>query len=83
MCMCECICQQSPEEGVGSPEAVVIGSCELPGVCAENQTQVLCKNTMYFKPLRHLSRPGKGICFCYEEFDSLDMLSYFWPSVLR
>lgn len=64
------MCQQSPEEGVGSPEAAVIGSCELPGVCSENQTQVLCKDTIHFKPLSYLSSPGKGVCFDSEEFSS-------------
>jgi hypothetical protein len=42
----------SSEEGVRFPEARVIGSCELPSVGAENQTQVFWKSSY---PVSHPS----------------------------
>lgn len=52
MCMCMCLCVVcacvsvcASREGVGSLEAGIIGSCELPGVCAESQTQYVLSTT--------------------------------------
>lgn len=39
-CVCKCRCPQTPKEGTGFPEAIVIGNCELSNVGAETQTQV-------------------------------------------
>lgn len=40
----------------GSPQAGIIGDCELPGSGARNQTKVLCKNGKALI-LNHLSSP--------------------------
>lgn len=46
MCICaqECRYPQRPGEGIRSTGAGVIGDCELLGVGAGDQTQVLCKS---------------------------------------
>lgn len=40
MCMCKYKCLWGPEEGIGSPGAVVTGSCGVLNVDAQNRTQV-------------------------------------------
>jgi len=40
---------EKPEDGTGSPEARVTGSCELPAVSAGNWTQVLRESSKCFK----------------------------------
>lgn len=44
-----------PEEGIESSGYEVAGSCELPSVGAEMQTQILWKSSKRSEPLRHLS----------------------------
>lgn len=46
VCICahQCICSQRPEEGILAPGAGLTGRSEPPGVGAETQTHVLCKN---------------------------------------
>lgn len=51
------------DQSIGSPGAEVTGVCELPKVGAKNRTQVLWKNSIYFPPLSHLSRPRKETYF--------------------
>lgn len=45
VCALEYRCPQRPEEGIGFPRAGDFGGFELPGVCARNQTEVLCKSS--------------------------------------
>lgn len=48
MCLCVSICMwvgfPGPEEGFRTPGAGITSSCDLPHICAGNQTQVLCKS---------------------------------------
>lgn len=46
MCLCACGygCPQRPEEGVGSPGAVVIGSFELLGTKLGSFARAVCPN---------------------------------------
>lgn len=68
-CICECMCQQSTEEGVGTPKAVVIGSCELPGVCAGTRLRFFAR-TLYILNRWAISPVQGRRCFYYEEVSS-------------
>jgi hypothetical protein len=58
MCLYECMihvyrCSQRPEESIRSPRAGILGGCELPDMCSEDQTGVLWKNRAESSYLLH------------------------------
>lgn len=57
MCLCICWCHQEPEKGIGSPEAVVLGTCELPDMGARIWATILYKSNKCAYPSSHIAIP--------------------------